>query len=213
MVSSMLTDVDLKNRSGTILVQILSKSNILKWTKYFKQLSELEGWRSGRKWRWWGESEISSCRLCTEYSHKGKSIFSTCLLWCRRPGDAWQNTTCYPEPACLEESGWNPQLDWHGSEKQRKRQVRHRRALQNPLKTFILLGQNSPNVLFFWPVKKATGQKKATKIRRSFCCWGDLRTTSKAGYCKYNAVNAKVFTHLDKIAHNENVKTCFQTFL
>lgn len=48
-----------------------------------------------------------------------------CLPWCRRPGGAWQNTTCYPERACLEESGWNPQLDSHGSERQRKRPVRH----------------------------------------------------------------------------------------
>lgn len=46
-------------------------------------------------------------------------VVRACLPWCKRPGGAWQSTACYPEPACLEESGWNPQLDSHGSEKNR----------------------------------------------------------------------------------------------
>lgn len=58
----------------------------------------------------WDTTGISVQHLCM------CSSVHVCSPWCRRPGGAWQSTACYPEPTCLEESGWNPQLDSHGSE-------------------------------------------------------------------------------------------------
>lgn len=156
-----------------------------------KRVSWREGGLVGRKWRWRGETKHHRnhcvCAAVSVWSRaESESVLRACLPWCRRPGGAWQNTTCYPEPACLEESGWNPQLDSHGSVRQRRRQVRHglKHTLRNPFLTFILLGYHSLNVLlFFFYTAQSNSQKITLGVRTSFLLLRRLKNMLHINCC------------------------------